>query len=900
MKPTQILLVTVVLGVLALTPARAQTSAFTYQGRLNNNGAPANGVFDFSFRLFDAASGPTQVGDTVTNSLTAVGDGLFTVTLDFGAGAFSGGDRWLEISVRTNGGGAFTSLTPRQKLASTPYAIRATEAANAANATTANTAATATSATTANNFSGALGGDVTGTQGATTVAMVGGQTAANVASGVAAANDATSANTASAIVKRDGSGNFAAGAITATSVSGDGAGLTTLNASQLTSGTVGDARLSANVALLNAGQIFSGSNVFSGAIQATNEDNQFSGTLAGDVLGNAATATTANSFAGPLAGDVTGTQGATVVASVGGLSAATIATGAGVANSATPDNTAGTVVRRDGAGNFAAGTIAGNLTGNATTATTANNFSGALSGDVTGTQGATTVASVGGQSAASVAGGANAANAATSANVQDTIVKRDGSGNFAAAGIAADSVSAATLSGDGGGVTNLDGAKIVSGTVGNAQLAANAVQMANLAAGAVGSNQLATGAAVANLNASGQSGISHGGVILSADPVAASLITAGFIKIGQTSIGELWSAQASLGAPSPRYYHSAVWTGRELIVWGGLNGSTYYGDGARYNPALNTWTPVSAAGAPSPRAFHHALWTGSEMLIWGGSDATSLKNTGARYNPDTDSWTPISDTDAPTGCVGNSAVWTGSEMMVWGGRFDNVPSFSNDGGRYDPITDSWTPIPTNGAPSARTAHIAVWNGTEMVVWGGAHFGTAWCCQTVHNDGARFNPTNNSWTSISASGAPLGRYNCSGVWTGDGIIVWGGTGAGADLNNGAIYTPANDTWANLPASGAPSARDTHTAVWTGKEMIIWGGEVPGGGTFNDGARYNPALAAWSPLTTSAAPSSRYAHTAIWTGFAMLVMGGATPSTPNQYFNDIFSYQLPTTMYLYLKP
>ncbi|MEI6395707.1 MAG: SUMF1/EgtB/PvdO family nonheme iron enzyme [Verrucomicrobiota bacterium] len=105
----------------------------------------------------------------------------------------------------------FTPLTPRQPITATPYAI------TAGNVT--GNAATATTATTANNFSGPLAGDVTGTQGATVVAKVGGQPAANVASGASAANAATSANTASTIVKRDASGNFAAAAITSGSVS---------------------------------------------------------------------------------------------------------------------------------------------------------------------------------------------------------------------------------------------------------------------------------------------------------------------------------------------------------------------------------------------------------------------------------------------------------------------------------------------------------------------------------------------------------------------------------------------------------------------------------------------------------------------------------------------------------
>ena len=132
------------------------------------------------------------------------------------------------------------------------------------------------------------------------------------------------------------------------------------------------------------------------------------------------------SFTGNLNGDVTGTQTATVVAAVGGQTAANVAGGTVAANAATSVNTPNTIVKRDGSGNFSAGTITATLAGSAST------FTGNLNGDVTGTQTATTVASVGGQTAANVASGAVAANAATSANVPNTIVKRDSLGNFLA------------------------------------------------------------------------------------------------------------------------------------------------------------------------------------------------------------------------------------------------------------------------------------------------------------------------------------------------------------------------------------------------------------------------------------------------------------------------------------
>lgn len=103
---------------------QAQGTAFTYQGQLNNSGAAAHGNFDLRFALFDAASGGAPQGGALTNSATAVSNGHFTVTLDFG-NQFPGANRWLEISVRTNGGGAFLTLTPRQPITPSPYAIHA-------------------------------------------------------------------------------------------------------------------------------------------------------------------------------------------------------------------------------------------------------------------------------------------------------------------------------------------------------------------------------------------------------------------------------------------------------------------------------------------------------------------------------------------------------------------------------------------------------------------------------------------------------------------------------------------------------------------------------------------------------------------------------------------------------
>jgi hypothetical protein len=133
--------------LLAVTSAFAQTSGFTYQGRLTDGGAAANGNYDLQFALFDSLSGGTQVGSTQTVSALAVSNGVFTVTLDFGAASFSGANRFLDVSARPSGAGSFIPLTPRQQVTSTPYAVHSASSANADTATTAANATTATNAT---------------------------------------------------------------------------------------------------------------------------------------------------------------------------------------------------------------------------------------------------------------------------------------------------------------------------------------------------------------------------------------------------------------------------------------------------------------------------------------------------------------------------------------------------------------------------------------------------------------------------------------------------------------------------------------------------------------------------------------------------------------------------------
>ena len=105
-----------------------------------------------------------------------------------------------------------------------------------------------------------------------------------------------------------------------------------------------------------------------------------------------------------------------------------------------------------------------------------------------------------------------------------------------------------------------------------------------------------------------------------------------------------------------------------MIVWGGNDFGSGLNTGGRYEPSTDIWTTTSTLNAPEARTSHTAVWTGSEMIVWGGQPVI---NTGGRYNATTDNWTPTSIVNAPDGRFGHTAVWTGSEMIVWGGFDEN-------------------------------------------------------------------------------------------------------------------------------------------------------------------------------------------------------------------------------------
>jgi len=343
--------------------------------------------------------------------------------------------------------------------------------------------------------------------------------------------------------------------------------------------------------------------------------------------------------------------------------------------------------------------------------------------------------------------------------------------------------------------------------------------------------------------------------------------------------GGTWHRRASRSVqngPSPRVGHSMIWTGRELIVWGGGSASVCWSNGGRYDLATDTWRPMALSNAPSPRFLHAAVWTGKEMIVWGGRAAFEnydVKNDGGRYNPTTDTWTPLPTNHAPMARSQMAAVWTGAEMLIWGGAGEGWV-IEAIGARYDPQTDTWKRMPQAGSPEPRMQPCAVWTGSELIVWGGVRYSPD---QITFNTGGRYDPIRDQWILLPTNGAPVARTGHTAVWTGSEMIVWGGHEDIQFMNSGARFNIARNTWTPTTLIRAPQRRMGHCAVWTGSEMIIWGGQTSLHDLAGHGARYDPRADEWRRVTNIGAPAARFFQRddgAVWTSEGMLIFGGGT--------------------------
>lgn len=240
------------------------------------------------------------------------------------------------------------------------------------------------------------------------------------------------------------------------------------------------------------------------------------------------------------------------------------------------------------------------------------------------------------------------------------------------------------------------------------------------------------------------------------------------------------------------------------------------------------WTRLPDPPEVRPGAAY--VWTGSELLAWGGCDPSARDKCvrtrdGYSFDPATEGWSTIPP--APTGGEYARAVWTGNEAVFLSLALDDHVG----GVAYDPATGRWRTI-AEGPIGPRVGIVTVWTGSRIFVWGGGER------SDPASDGALYEPAADEWTPIEPG--PLMLNQASGVWTGSEVIVFGSlldnrNHAETDTSVGAAYYPTTDTWRTLPPSElSPQAV---SAVWAGERMMAWDYETRS-------QEYDPSADAWS--------------------------------------------------------
>jgi hypothetical protein len=378
--------------------------------------------------------------------------------------------------------------------------------------------------------------------------------------------------------------------------------------------------------------------------------------------------------------------------------------------------------------------------------------------------------------------------------------------------------------------------------------------------------------------------------------VIAAVVSAGCARVPDPALepapgkSDPWRILAD--APlAPRTGHIAVWTGREMIVWGGSAQGEAGGpaeffdarDGAAYDPDVDSWRLISEAPIEGGLGYS-AVWTGSEMILWGDASGGRRgdEGKGAAYNPEEDAWRIIAPSPL-TARSGHLAVWTGQEMVLWGGRLTafETERYDGEGAAYDPASDMWRKLPRGPLPAGYDA-MGVWTGREVIVLA-TPMGEEPQGRPRQAQAAAYDPSTDSWRKLAqppmaayvsppavflegrmfllSDGGPVDGgevngysrpYETGGVydvsadeWRAHGDVpplrdeeglgsqVWPEIAIDDEVVlNGFAYDPRDDSWRRLPDFPLRS-REFPSLVWTGDELIVWGGaERPAGNVIID--------------------------------------------------------------------
>ncbi|MDA8392919.1 MAG: hypothetical protein M0Z87_09025 [Actinomycetota bacterium] len=356
-----------------------------------------------------------------------------------------------------------------------------------------------------------------------------------------------------------------------------------------------------------------------------------------------------------------------------------------------------------------------------------------------------------------------------------------------------------------------------------------------------------------------------------------------------------WSALPA--APiAPRQGASVVWTGTDMIVWGGASGAHgnhLHADGAAYDPTTRTWHLLPPAPL-SPRSSQAGVWTGHELVIWGGythigGSAFTVTSSGAAYDPTTNRWRTLPP--APLSPRANAlAVWTGTSVLLLGGHPALVTAGNRgfgDGALYDPSTGRWThlagPRKTGGLRLSWVA--AVQARGEMLAWS-----TWWTTHRVNATTAsvsagtqlyRYRGATRRWRLLPTSPASLPAVQ-NVIWTGHRAVVRGATFtcgpcAGPPVPEAtAIFDPSSGAWTRLPPD--PLGGGHQSSAWTGAALFsfdpnaMYGPVNPGAGS-----AYEPRTNIWQRIPSAPTGCAGSADP-LWTGQQILMYcPGSSPGS-----------------------
>jgi hypothetical protein len=353
-------------------------------------------------------------------------------------------------------------------------------------------------------------------------------------------------------------------------------------------------------------------------------------------------------------------------------------------------------------------------------------------------------------------------------------------------------------------------------------------------------------------------------------------------------------ARLPSGPLSARDQETALWTGSDLLVWGGqtTSGSHMLRDGALFDPRSGKWTVIPPSPL-TPRAGTSSVWTGHLALLWGGvtndtATVSSASNSGAAFDPSTDQWTrlppsPLSPREGAT------ALWTGKLAIFIGGEPPNggFGAADVDGAAYDPNTHRWAQLPSLpikglGAPVGVTA---IWNGRELIAWStyqtSTPFGSSGEQIRNRQVGAEWKPGEEKWTRLPSP--PQGVFTATGTstWVGGRDVITGGTNCLGAMSCPApidgvaeLFNPKTNAWTTSPKASIFIHPDLVASVGTDLALINESSEI-GGPTLDfrpgDGVLFDPAMNRDVPLPAVPMADVGQWTSMVWTGHTLLLWG-----------------------------